>query len=268
MEHMREPEKSPAPSVIKANARAAPGGGLEWVLDAVVDASCKAWPPQLGPRRVRDIGGLGLNLYRGDLPAPVAVLREEALAANEEWMRLFLASTKTLLCPHGKTTMAPQLFARQIEHGAWGITMATRHQVGIARRAGVRKIILANEPVAMSDMQWIAAEIDRTPDLELYTYVDSVELVEAWSAVRRRHPGPPIGLLLEVGFTDGRTGARTVSDAVAVAEAVHAEPDLRLAGVAGFEGIIHGDAQMSALDRVRMFVNFMAYWRRRNCMAT
>jgi len=105
MEHMREPKKSPAPSVIKANARAAPGGGLEWVLDAVVDASCKAWPPQLGPRRVRDIGGLGLNLYRGDLPAPVAVLREEALAANEEWMRLFLASTKTLLCPHGKTTM-------------------------------------------------------------------------------------------------------------------------------------------------------------------
>ena len=81
MEHMREPEKSPAPSVIAANARAAPGGGLEWVLDAVVDESCKAWPPQLGPRRVRDIGGLGLNLYRGDLPAPVAVLREEALAA-------------------------------------------------------------------------------------------------------------------------------------------------------------------------------------------
>jgi len=166
MEHMREPEKSPAPSVIAANARAAPGGGLEWVLDAVVDESCKAWPPQLGPRRVRDIGGLGLNLYRGDLPAPVAVLREEAIQANEEWMRLFLASTKTLLCPHGKTTMAPQLFARQIAHGAWGITMATRHQVGIARRAGVRKIILANEPVAMSDMQWIAAEVERAPDLE------------------------------------------------------------------------------------------------------
>ena len=258
MEHMRDPEKSPAPSVIAANARAAPGGGLEWVLDAVVDESCKAWPPQLGPRRVRDIGGLGLNLDRGDLPAPVAVLREEALEANEEWMRLFLASTKTLLCPHGKTTMAPQLFARQIEHGAWGITMATRHQVGIARRAGVRKIILANEPVAMSDMQWIAAEVDRTPDLELYTYVDGVELVEAWSAVRRRHPGRPIGLLLEVGFTDGRTGARTLGDAAAVAEAVHAAPDLRLAGVAGFEGIIHGDAQMSAVDRVRTFLNFMA----------
>ena len=258
MERMNEPQKSLAPSAVTRNAAAASGNELEWVLDALVDESCKAWPPQLGPRRVRDIGGLDLNLYRGDLPAPVAVLREEAIKANEEWMRLFLASTRTLLCPHGKTTMAPQLFARQIEHGAWGITMATRHQLGIARRAGVRKIILANEPVAMSDMQWIAAEVDRTPDLELYTYVDSTALVEAWSAVRRRHPGRPISLLLEVGFTDGRTGARTLSEAVAVAEAVRAAPDLRLAGIAGFEGIIRGDAQMSAVDRVRMFLNFMA----------
>jgi hypothetical protein len=125
MERMHEPKRSLAPSMTTANATAAPGGGLEWVLDAIVDESCKAWPPQLGPRRVRDIGGLGLNLYRGDLPAPVAVLREEAIEANEEWMRLFLATTKTLLCPHGKTKMAPQLFARQIAHGAWGITMAT-----------------------------------------------------------------------------------------------------------------------------------------------
>ena len=258
VERMRERGKNLAPSAAGGNTTAASGGGLEWVLDAVVDESCKAWPPQLGPQRVRDIGSLGLNLYRADLPAPVAVLREEALVANEEWMRLFLASTKTLLCPHGKTTMAPQLFARQIGHGAWGITMATRHQLGIARRAGVRKIILANEPVATGDMQWIAAELDRTPYLELYTYVDSIELVEAWSAVRRRHPGRPISLLLEVGFSDGRTGARTLGDAVAVAEAVHAALDLRLAGIAGFEGIIRGDAQMSAVDRVRTFLNFMA----------
>jgi D-serine dehydratase len=153
--------------------------------------------------------------------------------------------------------MAPLLFARQIEHGAWGITVATRHQLGIARRAGVRKIILANEPVAASDMQWIAAELDRTPDLELYTYVDSVRLVESWSALRRRRPGRPISLLLEVGFMDGRTGARELTEAIAVAEAVHAAPDLRLAGIAGFEGIIRGDAQMSAVDRVRLFLDFM-----------
>jgi D-serine dehydratase len=167
MEPMHDRKENLAPAITAAGTPAASGAALDWVLDTTVDASCKAWPPHLGPRRLRDIGSLGLNLYRGDLPAPVAVLREEALAANEEWMRLFLASTGARLCPHGKTTMAPLLFARQIEHGAWGITVATRHQLGIARRAGVKKIILANEPVAASDMQWIAAELDRTPDLEL-----------------------------------------------------------------------------------------------------
>jgi D-serine dehydratase len=257
MEPMHDREENLAPAITAAGTPAASGAALDWVLDATIDESCKAWPPHLGPRRLRDIGSLGLNLYRGDLPAPVAVLREEALAANEEWMRLFLASTGARLCPHGKTTMAPLLFARQIERGAWGITVATRHQLGIARRTGVRKIILANEPVAASDMQWIAAELDRTPDLELYTYVDSVRLVESWSALRRRRPGRPISLLLEVGFMDGRTGARELTEAIAVAEAVHAAPDLRLAGIAGFEGIIRGDAQMSAVDRVRLFLDFM-----------
>jgi D-serine dehydratase len=257
MEAMHDREQNSAPAGAAAGTAAASDAVLKWVLDATVDESCKAWPPHLGPRRLRDIGNLNLNLYRGDLPAPVAVLREEALAANEEWMRLFLASTGALLCPHGKTTMAPQLFARQIEHGAWGITVATRHQLGIARRAGVKKIILANEPVAASDMQWIAAELDRTPDLELYTYVDSVRLVESWSALRRQRPGRPISLLLEVGFMDGRTGTRKLSDAITVAEAVHAAPDLRFAGIAGFEGIIRGDAQVSTLDRVRLFLNFM-----------
>src|SRR5436853_5353373 len=105
MEAMHDREQNSAPAVATAGTTTASGGALDWVLDAIVDESCKAWPPHLGPRRLRDIGSLNLNLYRGDLPAPVAVLREESLAANEEWMRLFLASTGALLCPHGKTTM-------------------------------------------------------------------------------------------------------------------------------------------------------------------
>ena len=56
---------------------------------------------------------------------------------------------------------------------------------------------------------------------------------------------------------DGRTGARNLTEAIAVAGAVHAAPDLRLVGIAGFEGIIRGDAQMSAVDRVRLFLDFM-----------
>jgi D-serine dehydratase len=41
------------------------------------------------------------------------------------------------LAPHGKTTMSPQLFRRQLDAGAWGLTFANVHQLrlGLAARA-------------------------------------------------------------------------------------------------------------------------------------
>jgi D-serine dehydratase len=230
---------------------------LDWILDSVIDGRTKGWPPQTPAASIRDVAELGLNLFRGDLPTPVAVLRRHALDLNSSWMRQFLRSTGAVVCPHGKTTMAPQLFARQLEDGAWGITVATRQQLEVALRAGVRRLILANELIASSDMDWVAAELDRDPALELYLYVDSAELVKRWAEVRRRRPGRPIEMLLEIGFAGGRTGARTVAEAVEIAERIHAEPGLRLRGIAGFEGLIRGDSPALAAEAVRAFLGLM-----------
>ncbi len=231
---------------------------LDWILDSVIDGRTKGWPPQTPAARIRDIASLGLNLFRGDLPTPVAILRRRALDFNSSWMRQFLQRTGAVVCPHGKTTMAPQLFARQLDDGAWGITVATRQQLEIALRAGVHRLILANQLVSPSDMDWAAAELDRDPALELYLYVDSIELVRRWAEVRRRRPGRPIELLLEIGFAGGRTGARTDAEAVEIAEKIRAEPGLRLRGIAGFEGLIGGDSPALAAERVRTFLGLMA----------
>jgi D-serine dehydratase len=230
---------------------------LDWILDSVIDGRTKGWPPQTPAARVRDIASLGLNLFRGDLPTPVAILRRRALDLNSSWMRRFLELTGAAVCPHGKTTMAPQLFARQLEDGAWGITVATRQQLEVALCAGVRRQILANELVAPSDMDWVAAELDRNSALELYLYVDSIELVRRWAEVRRKRPGRPIELLLEIGFAGGRTGARTDAEAVEIAERIRAESGLRLSGIAGFEGLIRGDSPALAAERVRAFLGLM-----------
>ena len=230
---------------------------LDWISNSVIDGRTKGWPPQAPATRVRDIASLGLNLFRGDLPTPVAILRRRALDCNSSWMRQFLQRTGAVVCPHGKTTMAPQLFARQLDDGAWGITVATRQQLEIALRAGVHRLILANQLVSPSDMDWVAAELDRDPALELYLYVDSIELVRRWAEVRRRRPGRPIELLLEIGFAGGRTGARTDAEAVEIAEKIRAEPGLRLRGIAGFEGLIRGDSPALAAERVRAFLGLM-----------
>jgi D-serine dehydratase len=118
-------------------------------------------------------------------------------------------------------------------------------------------LILANQLVSPSDMEWVAAELDRDPALKLYLYVDSIELVKRWAEAQRRRPGRPIELLLEIGFAGGRTGARTDREAVEIAETIRAEPGLRLSGVAGFEGLIRGEAPALAAEAVRAFLGLI-----------
>ena len=119
---------------------------------SMLDSSLKGYPHRAPPCAVGDIGRQGWNVMRGDLPFPVAVLKESALAHNLAWMADFTRATGVLLAPHGKTTMAPQLFARQIEAGAWGITFATMQQVSLGVEAGLRRIILANQLVGREDI--------------------------------------------------------------------------------------------------------------------
>ena len=66
------------------------------------------------------------------------IKRDSALAHNHAWMRDFTARHRaSLLAPHGKTTMAPQIFAQQLAAGAWGITVATVQQ--LARLRALRR---------------------------------------------------------------------------------------------------------------------------------
>jgi D-serine deaminase-like pyridoxal phosphate-dependent protein len=78
-----------------------------------------------------EIGAKGRNVLREDLPLPIAVLRSSALDQNSNVMRDFLNWSSASLCPHGKTTMSSQLFQRRVEDGAWGLTVATPHQVAL-----------------------------------------------------------------------------------------------------------------------------------------
>ena len=72
-----------------------------------------------------DVAQLGWNLLREDLSLPCAVLYEDRLQHNLAWMQRFIAAYGLKLAPHGKTTMAPKLFTRQLAGGAWGITLVS-----------------------------------------------------------------------------------------------------------------------------------------------
>ncbi|MGB6008273.1 amino acid deaminase [Castellaniella sp.] len=225
----------------------------------LLDERCKGYPLAAAPCPPGRIGSRGWNLYRDDLSYPIAVLDADALEHNLRWMQAFAESRGIVIAPHGKTTMSPQIFRRQLDAGAWGLTFATVWQAGVGVRAGARNIIIANQVLCTADLDGIVALLDAYAGLRIWFLVDSVaqvERVEAWS--RRRDRQAPLDCLLEVGVAGQRTGCRTADQALTLARRIHDSGALRLGGIECYEGglakcDLHGDqAAVSAfLDAVR-----------------
>ncbi|OMW47706.1 amino acid deaminase, partial [Burkholderia pseudomallei] len=160
----------------------------------------------------------------------------------------FVAEYGVKLAPHGKTTMAPQLFRRQLDTGAWGITLATAHQARAAYHGGVRRVLLANQLVGRHNMAMIA-ELLTDPDFEFFCLVDSVDGVEQLARFFGA-AGKPLNVLLELGVPGGRTGVRDDAqrDAVLAAIARHAGV-LELAGIELYEGVLKEEGEIRAFLR-------------------
>tara|TARA_R110000850_G_scaffold121597_4_gene239356 strand:- start:352 stop:1560 length:1209 start_codon:yes stop_codon:yes gene_type:complete len=169
---------------------------------------------------------------------PAAVVHEAALAHNLAWMQRFADAHGAQLAPHGKTTMTPALFQRQLQAGAWGITLATAPQCRAAFAKGVTRLLMANQLVGQANMAIIASLIEQ--GASFYCVVDSQENVRQLGRFFAER-GLTLSVLIEVGVTGGRCGCRTQQQILALAETIADEPALLLAGLEGYEGVVHGD---------------------------
>ncbi|MFI8999804.1 amino acid deaminase [Streptomyces sp. NPDC053541] len=204
----------------------------------VVDHRFKALPPDAEGLTVGELAAQRRNLFTGGFTTPVLALSAESVEHNLRLLERYAERHGLAFAPHGKTSMAPQLFDRQLAHGAWGITAAVPHQARVYRAHGVGRIFLANELVDPVALRWLAAELDADPGFRFVCYVDSVRGVELMDeALTAAGARRPVAVVVELGAGDGaRTGARTEADCTAVADAVAATRTLRLVGVAGYEG--------------------------------
>ncbi|MFG3186049.1 amino acid deaminase [Streptomyces nigra] len=203
-----------------------------------VDHRFKGLPPDADGLSVAELAAQRRNLFTGGFTTPVLALSAERLEHNLALMETYAARHGLAFAPHGKTSMAPALFQRQIERGAWGITLAVPHQVRVARAFGFERIFLANELVDAAALRWIAGELAADPHFRLVCYVDSVSGVRLMdAALRDAEAGRPLDVVVELAAGEGaRTGVRTDEECAAVADAVAATGTLRLVGVAGYEG--------------------------------
>lgn len=186
---------------------------------------------------------------------PLLTIDAGAAAHNVALMRSWLEERGLRIAPHGKTTMAPRLWQQLLDAGAWGITLATAWQVQLARSFGVRRILLANELLDPVALRWLAAEL-ADPGLEFACWVDGVDTVDAMRSALAGVPLPrPIDVVLEIGDAGGRTGARSLDAALAVASAVDAAPELRLVGVGGYEGSYGTTREPEAIAAVSRYLD-------------
>lgn len=228
---------------------------LERALDEPLDWRYKGLSLIDGDLTLRSLGARRLDAVAGDLSLPVLVLKESALQHNVEEVARFCAEHGAELAPHGKTYMSPQVFKRQLDAGAWGMTAATISHVRIYRAFGIERILMANELVDAAGLRWLARELDADDRFSFYCLVDSERGVglmdEALGAVAPRRA---LSVLVELGWPGTRAGARTDEQALAVVEAVQDSRHLELAGVEGYEGVIGHERDPGTLAAVDSFL--------------
>jgi D-serine deaminase-like pyridoxal phosphate-dependent protein len=193
-----------------------------------------------------ELGTTKPGLFDGGFTWPVMVLRRSAAEANIATMAAYCARHQIDFAPHVKTTMAPALIAKQLEAGAWGVTVATANQALVMRKAGVPRVFIANEVLDPTVLRWLAAQ----SDWEVYFQVDSPAGVAA-AADATAATGGRLRIFAELGHANGRTGARTHGDLELIARAADAAEGVELVGVTGYEGQLPDEPSVDAfLDRM------------------
>jgi D-serine dehydratase len=180
-----------------------------------------------------------------DVSLPALVIHDKALEHNLRWMQKFVSDSGAELAPHGKTSMVPALFQRQLQHGAWGMTLATAVQTRAAYAHGVRRVLMANQLVGAPNMA-IIAEMLADSMFDFHCMVDHPDNVKALGDFFAQK-GLHLNVMIEYGVVGGRCGCRSEEEVMALADAIAGQPALKLTGIEGYEGVIHGDKAISGI---------------------
>jgi D-serine dehydratase len=128
----------------------------------------------------------------------------------------------------------------------------------VCRRFGVPRVLIANQLVGRQAIRAALAELQADPGFELLCLVDSLDGVELLRRELEQMPlGRPFEVLLEGGVQGGRTGCRTREEALAVARAIAAVPELALVGIEGFEDTVGGGIA-EAEPKIEAFLEHLA----------
>jgi len=194
---------------------------------------------------------VGRSVFSDAFTTPFVFLKDSALKNNVDRMARFARDHSVSIAPHAKTAMAPSLFRRQLDAGAWALTAATISQVQVLYEFGVERILLANQLVDPAAIRWIGDRRLGKSGFEFLLFVDSRAGVRLLNEVG---DGAPFDVLLEVGSPGARTGVRSQKEALEVGRAIQESDNVRLVGVAGYEGAVADRDRQIDLEGVSVYL--------------
>ncbi len=194
-----------------------------------------------------------VNILHEDVCLPAVVVKQRELENNIAWMQSYANTANVSLSPHGKTTMTPAIFKRQIEQGAWGLSVGTAYQAKVAIESGIQNIVIANQVVGKTNIR-LLAELVKLNQANLYCCVDSIQNAKQLAEVFS-HENQQLNVLIELGVNGGRCGCRTEGEALLLAEELKALPSLVIAGIEFYEGVIHSDDAEKDIHDVQQFLH-------------
>jgi D-serine dehydratase len=147
----------------------------------------------------------------------------------------------------------------QLESGAWGITLATAHQVLVAYRHGIRRVLMANQLIGKENMAVIARLLE-DPEFDFYCLVDSAAQIDQLGdyfsgrgAGPKIRPNVRLKVLLELGVDGGRAGVRNDAQVQAALDSLASvKESIELCGVEVYEGVLNDETAIRSFLRAAL----------------
>ncbi len=186
--------------------------------------------PSLGPNEPL----IGTPGSRTLLDTPALCVDLDAMERNIAAMAELCRNKGVALRPHAKTHKSVRIAERQIAAGAVGICCATIGEAEVMVAGGIKGVLVTSPQVTPSKIARVVA-LNLAAENGFSVVVDHPQNVAGLSEAASAS-GKALDVLVDFSAGHHRTGAATVDDAIALAQAVAAADGLRLAGLQAYYG--------------------------------
>lgn len=201
-----------------------------------LDDTIRGVPPGVSALESAAVAAQDWHPAEGVMSLPVLTMDQAVYAQNRDAMMAYVRAHGVAIAPHAKTPLIPELAHDLVAAGAWATTVADIRQASVMLRAGLKRLVIANQVGGRNGARRLAGLLANWPEAEVFVCADSVAAAQALIAAWDGADGlPRLQVLVEVGA--GRAGARDRKTAKSVIGLLaEAGPGIRLAGVSAYEG--------------------------------